>query len=101
MTDIDAPMRYAEPATDRTERDGSVGLGVLLALALATAAVGLPLGSRETGEPAGGALSAIHDYRDLLGHDAAFAVPAPDRAFAGNPHLAEAIFRLARAAQQG
>ena len=28
-------------------------------------------------------------------------MPAPDRAFGGNPHLAEAIFRLARAAQQG
>jgi two-component system, cell cycle sensor histidine kinase and response regulator CckA len=28
-------------------------------------------------------------------------VPAPDRAFAGNTHLAEAIFRLARASQQG
>ena len=26
MTDIDAPMRYASPAADRTERDGSVAL---------------------------------------------------------------------------
>src|SRR6185436_6063064 len=51
MTDIDAPMRYAEPATDRTERDGSVGLVVLLALALAIAAVGLAIVSREMAEP--------------------------------------------------
>ena len=40
-------------------------------------------------------------YRDLLGLDLEASVPAPDRAFAGNPHLAEAIFRLSRAAQQG
>ena len=51
MTDIDAPMRYAEPAADKTERDGSVGLVVLLALALAVAAVGLAMVSREMAEP--------------------------------------------------
>jgi two-component system, cell cycle sensor histidine kinase and response regulator CckA len=51
MTDIDAPMRYASPAPDRTERDGSVGLVVLLALALAVAAVGLAMVSREMAEP--------------------------------------------------
>ncbi len=154
MTDVDAPMRYAEPATDRTERDGSVGLVVLLALALAIAAVGLALVSREMAEPfvlailaglavigvfclfasavgilhfgprharndvtkafvdnlpqgaliadsAGRVLYANEAYRDLLGLDPESTVPAPDRAFAGNPHLAEAIFRLARAAQQG
>jgi two-component system, cell cycle sensor histidine kinase and response regulator CckA len=154
MTDIDAPMRYAEPATDRTERDGSVGLVVLLALALAFAAVALALMSRETAEPfvlavlaglavigvfclfagavdilhfgprharndvtkafvdnlpqgaliadgAGRVLYANEAYRDLLGLAPEASVPAPDRAFAGNPHLAEAIFRLARAAQQG
>ena len=154
MTDIDVPMRYAEPATDRTERDGSVGLVVLLALALAIAAVGLAIVSREMAEPfvlailAGlavigvfclfaGAVGILHfgprqarndvtkafvdnlpqgaliadsvgrvlyaneAYRDLLGLAPEAVVPAPDRAFAGSPHLAEAIFRLARAAQQG
>ena len=51
MTDIDAPTRYAEPAADRSERDGSVGLVALLALALAAAAVGLAMISREMAEP--------------------------------------------------
>ena len=51
MTDIDVPMRYATPAADRTERDGSVGLVVVLALALAVAAVGLAMVSREMAEP--------------------------------------------------
>src|SRR5262245_30321899 len=51
MTDIDAPVRYAAPSTDRSERDGSVGLVVLLALALAVAAVGLAVVSREMAEP--------------------------------------------------
>jgi two-component system cell cycle sensor histidine kinase/response regulator CckA len=154
MTDIDAPMRYASPAADRTERDGSVALVILLALALAVAAVGLAMVSREMAEPfvlailAGlavigvfclfaGAVGILHfggrharndvtkafvdnlpqgaliadgsgrvlyaneSYRDLLGLDLDAVVPAPDRAFAGNPHLAEAIFRLSRAAQQG
>src|ERR1051325_5085995 len=154
MTDIDAPMRYAEPATDRTERDGSVGLVVLLALALAIAAVGLAIVSREMAEPfvlailaglavigvfclfasavgilhfgprhvrndvtkafvdnlpqgaliadsAGRVLYANEAYRDLLGLDAAASVLPPDRAFAGSTHIAEQIFRLARASQQG
>jgi two-component system cell cycle sensor histidine kinase/response regulator CckA len=155
MTDIDAPMRYAAPAADRSERDGNMGLVVLLALALAAAAVGLAVVSREMAEPfvlavlaglavigvfclfagavgilhfgsrqarndvtkafvdnlpqgaliadgAGRVLYANEAYRDLLGLDPdATVVPAPDRAFAGNPHLAETIFRLARAAQQG
>jgi two-component system cell cycle sensor histidine kinase/response regulator CckA len=51
MTDIDAPMRYAEPAADRTARDGGIGLVILLALALAIAAVGLAMLSREMAEP--------------------------------------------------
>ena len=154
MTDIDVPMRYATPAADRTERDGSVGLVVVLALALAVAAVGLAMVSREMAEPfvlailaglavvgvfclfagavgilhfggrharndvtkafvdnlpqgaliadsAGRVLYADESYRDLLGLDTEANVPAPDRAFAGNPHLAECIFRLSRAAQQG
>jgi two-component system, cell cycle sensor histidine kinase and response regulator CckA len=51
---------------------------------------------------AGRVLYANEAYRDLLGLDpTATTVPAPDRAFAGNQHLAETIFRLARAAQQG
>jgi two-component system, cell cycle sensor histidine kinase and response regulator CckA len=154
MTDIDAPMRYATPAADRTERDGSVALVVLLALALALTAVSLAMVSREMAEPfvlailaglavvgvfclfagavgilhfggrharndvtkafvdnlpqgaliadhAGRVLYANEAYRDLLGLELDASVPAPDRAFAGNPHLAEAIFRLSRAAQQG
>jgi two-component system, cell cycle sensor histidine kinase and response regulator CckA len=154
MTDIDAPMRYAEPSADRTARDGSVGLVVLLALALAVAAVGLAMVSREMAEPfvlailaglavvgvfclfagavgilyfgqrqarndvtkafvdnlpqgaliadqAGRVLYANAAYRDLLGLGADTNVPSPDRAFGGNPHLSEAIFRLARASQQG
>jgi two-component system cell cycle sensor histidine kinase/response regulator CckA len=154
MTDIDAPMRYAEPAADRTGRDGSVGLVVLLALALAVAAVGLAMVSREMAEPfvlailaalavvgvfclfagavgilyfgqrharnditkafvdnlpqgaliadgTGRVLYANAAYRALLGLAPDANVPAPDRAFGGNPHLSDAIFRLARAAQQG
>src|SRR5215468_385603 len=149
MTDVDLPMRYAEPATDRTERDGSVGLVVLLALALAFAAVALALVSRETAEPfvlavlaglavigvfclfagavdilhfgprharndvtkafvdnlpqgaliadgAGRVLYANEAYRDLLGLAPEASVPAPDRAFAGNPHLADSISRRSR-----
>src|SRR4029078_2131880 len=154
MTDIDPPRRYAEPATDRTERDGSVGLVVLLALALAIAAVGLAIVSREMAEPvvlailaglavigvfclfaravgilhfgqrparndvtkafvdnlpqgaliadsAGHVLYANQTYRNLLGLDAAAVVLPPDRAFGGRTHIAEQIFRLARASQQG
>ncbi|MFD0987642.1 cell cycle histidine kinase CckA [Methyloligella solikamskensis] len=154
MTDIGAPMRYSQPVTDRTEREGSIGLVVLLALGLAVAAIGLAMVSREIAEPfvlailAGlavigvfclfaGAVGILHfgqrqvkndiakafldnlpqgaliadpngrvlyaneAYRDLLGLDETASVPTPDRAFAGNAHLAETIFRLARAAQQG
>jgi two-component system, cell cycle sensor histidine kinase and response regulator CckA len=154
MTDIDAPMRYAEPVADRTGRDGSIGLVVLLALALAVAAVGLAMLSREFAEPfvlailaslavvgvfclfagavgilhfgqpsarndvtkafvdnlpqgaliadsAGRVLYANEAYRDLLGLEPDMVPVAPDRAFAGNAYLAEQIFRLSRAAQQG
>jgi two-component system cell cycle sensor histidine kinase/response regulator CckA len=153
MSDIDAPMRYVEPMTDRPSREGSITLVVLLALALAAAAVGLAVVSREVAEPFvlailgvlavvgvfclfAGAVGILHfgqrperndltkafvdnlpngaligdasgrvyyanqAYRDLLGLDAEAPVPAPDRAFGGNPYLAEPIFRLARAAQQ-
>ncbi|MCJ7598362.1 MAG: hypothetical protein MUO41_07010, partial [Methyloceanibacter sp.] len=51
MTDIDAPMRYAEPAADRPARDGSIGLVILLGLALAVAAIGLAMASRDVAEP--------------------------------------------------
>ena len=51
MTDIDAPARYAEPAADRTGREGNVGLVVALALGLAVAAVALAMISREMAEP--------------------------------------------------
>ena len=154
MTDINAPVRYAEPAADHTARDGSIGLVVLLALALAAAAVGLAVVSREIAEPfvlailatlavvgvfclfagavgilhfgqrharnditkafvdnlpqgaliadsAGRVLYANEAYHNLLGLEENAAIPPPDRAFAGNPHLAEVIFRLSRAAQQG
>ncbi len=154
MSDIDAPMRYSEPAADIPSRDGSVGLVILLAAALAIAAVGLAMVSRDIAEPfvlailaglavigvfclfagavgilyfgqrhgrnditkafvdnlpqgaliadgSGRVLYANEAYRSLLGLDPEAAVPSPDRAFGGNPHLAEPIFRLARAAQQG
>lgn len=147
-------MRYVEPVTDRTEREGSVGLVVLLALGLAAVAVGLALVSREIAQPVvlailaglavvgvfclfAGAVGILHfgqraarndiaksfldnlpsgtlitdnsgrvlyaneAYRSLVGLEEGAAVPAPDRAFAGNVHLAEPIFRLTRAAQQG
>ncbi len=51
MSDIDAPMRYSEPAEDRSAREGSIGLMVLLALGLAVAAVALAMLSRESAEP--------------------------------------------------
>ncbi len=51
MTDIDAPMRYAEPVADRSGSEGSVGLVVILALGLAVAAVALAIVSREMAEP--------------------------------------------------
>jgi two-component system cell cycle sensor histidine kinase/response regulator CckA len=49
----------------------------------------------------GRVLYANQAYRDLLGLETDMALQAPDRAFAGNAYLAEQIFRLSRAAQQG
>src|SRR6476619_6061383 len=49
----------------------------------------------------GRVLYANEAYRSLLGLEPNMVVQAPDRAFAGNTYLAEQIFRLARAAQQG
>ncbi len=51
MSDTDAPARYAEPAIDRSSREGSLGLVVLLALGIAVAAVGLAVSSHEAAEP--------------------------------------------------
>jgi two-component system cell cycle sensor histidine kinase/response regulator CckA len=49
----------------------------------------------------GRVLYANEAYRGLLGLEPGMVVQAPDRAFAGNAYLAEQIFRLSRAAQQG
>ena len=49
----------------------------------------------------GRVLYANEAYRNLLGLEPDMVVQAPDRAFAGNAYLAEQIFRLSRAAQQG
>jgi len=51
MSDIDAPLKYAEPAADRSGREGSIGMLVLLALGLAIAAISLALVSRQVAEP--------------------------------------------------
>jgi len=51
MSDIDAPLKYAEPAADRSEREGSIGMLVLLALGLAIAAISLAMVSRQVAEP--------------------------------------------------
>jgi two-component system, cell cycle sensor histidine kinase and response regulator CckA len=52
-------------------------------------------------DPSGRVLYANEAYRNLLGLEPNMVVQAPDRAFAGNSFLAEQIFRLSRAAQQG
>lgn len=51
MSDIDAPLRYTEPAEDRSSREGKIGLLVLLALGLALTAVALAMLSRDAAEP--------------------------------------------------
>jgi two-component system, cell cycle sensor histidine kinase and response regulator CckA len=52
-------------------------------------------------DQSGRVLYANEAYRSLLGLEPGMVVQAPDRAFAGNAYLAEQIFRLSRAAQQG
>ena len=52
-------------------------------------------------DQSGRVLYANEAYRNLLGLEPDMVVQAPDRAFAGNSFLAEQIFRLSRAAQQG
>ncbi len=44
-------MKYAEPVVDRTDRDGSIGLIVLLGLGLAFGAVAIAMLSRDAAEP--------------------------------------------------
>lgn len=51
MSNVDAPMKYAEPVADRTDRDGSIGLIVLLGLGVAFGAVSIAMLSRDTAEP--------------------------------------------------
>ena len=51
MSDIEAPLRYAEPVEDRSAREGSIGLLVLLAIGLAITAVALAMLSRDQAEP--------------------------------------------------
>ena len=52
-------------------------------------------------DQSGRVLYANEAYRNLLGLEPGMIVQPPDRAFAGNAYLAEQIFRLSRAAQQG
>ena len=57
--------------------------------------------ARSSPTRAGRVLYANESYRTCSGSSRNARVPAPDRAFAGNTLLAEQIFRLSRAAQQG
>jgi two-component system cell cycle sensor histidine kinase/response regulator CckA len=51
MSDIHAPLPYAEPAEDNSSQDGGIGLLVLLAVGLAIAGVALAMLNREEAEP--------------------------------------------------
>ena len=51
MSDINAPLPYAEPAEDVSGHDGGIGLLVLLAIGLAIAAVALAMVNRDEAEP--------------------------------------------------
>ncbi len=51
MSDINAPIPYAEPAEDLSSQDGGIGLLVLLAIGLAIAGVALAMLNREEAEP--------------------------------------------------
>ncbi len=51
MSDINAPLPYSEPAEDVSDREGGIGLLVLLALGLAMAAMALVMLNREAAEP--------------------------------------------------
>lgn len=153
MSNIEAPMRYAEPAEERSRREGNIGLLVLLAVGLAIAAVALAVVSHETAEPfvlailAGlsvvgvfslfaGAVGILHfgetagngdiarafvdnlnegtlittadgtilyandAYRQLTGSGDSETLASVEKAFSGNPQIAEQIFRLSKAARQ-
>ena len=52
-------------------------------------------------DQSGRVLYANEAYRNLLGLEPGMVMQPPDRAFAGSAYLAEQIFRLSRAAQQG
>src|SRR6476646_8397542 len=52
-------------------------------------------------DQSGRVLYANEAYRNLLGLEPNMVMQPPDRAFAGSAYLAEQIFRLSRAAQQG
>ena len=154
MSDINAPLPYAEPAEDLSSHDGGIGLLVLLALGLAIAGVALAMLNREEAEPfvlatlgglsvvgvfalfAGaigilrfgersernditkalvdnlpqGALVTTSRGKIVYANEAYGRVLASgegerpvtiERAFSGNPRVAEQIFRLTRAARQG
>ena len=51
MSDINAPLPYAEPAEDSSDRGRGIGLLVLLAMGLAMAAMALAMLNREQAEP--------------------------------------------------
>ena len=52
-------------------------------------------------DQSGRVIYANEAYRNLLGLEPGMVMQPPDRAFAGSAYLAEQIFRLSRAAQQG
>ncbi len=51
MSDINAPLPYMEPVEDMSDREGGIGLLVLLATGLAMAAVALAMLNRDEAEP--------------------------------------------------
>ena len=51
MSDINAPLPYAEPAEDGSSQENGIGLLVLLATGLAIAAVALAMVNRDSAEP--------------------------------------------------
>jgi two-component system cell cycle sensor histidine kinase/response regulator CckA len=154
MSDINAPLPYAEPAEDLSSQEGGIGLLVLLAVGLAIAGVALAMLNREAAEPfvlailaglsvvgvfalfAGavgilrfgerfernditkalvdnlpqGALVTTARGKIVYANEAYGRILASgegerpvtiERAFSGNPRVAEQIFRLTRAARQG
>ncbi len=154
MSDINAPLPYAEPAEDLSSQDGGIGLLVLLAIGLAISGVALAMLNREAAEPfvlailaglsvvgvfvlfagavgilrfgerfernditkalvdnlpqgalvttpRGKIVYANQAYGRILAADEGEGPVTIERAFSGNPRVAEQIFRLTRAARQG